>query len=59
MHQPGKHLHRFEPGVVIGLDVDNDTIHHKEFACLRLFDNVPSLIKERDQTLAVKASRRK
>jgi hypothetical protein len=53
-HQKGKHLHRFEPGVVIGPDVDKDTIHHKELARFhRVFDNVQCLITERVQALAV------
>jgi hypothetical protein len=45
-HQQGKHLHRFEPGVVIGPDVHKDTMHHKELARVhRIFDYVERLIK--------------
>ena len=45
-HQHSKYLHRFEPGVVIGADVDKNTIHHKELARLhRIFDNVQHLIR--------------
>ena len=52
-HQHSKHLHRFEPGVLVGPGVDKDTIHHKELARVRrVFDNVQCLIKERVQALA-------
>jgi hypothetical protein len=54
-HQQSEHFHRFQSGIVVGPAINNDAIHHKKLSRLhRLFDNLESLIKEREQSLAMR-----
>jgi len=53
MHQPGEHIHAFEPREAIRPGVDKNEIQYQELPCFHpVCGNVQSLITEHFQPLA-------